>query len=409
VQASRLSAIGFVCSLLVLFSSGAGAAPKSYVFSGKLTSNRGTLINLPMVGNVGCNGAGFANLTVMSGPGGKAIPSPYTPAVHSKAHLANNYGCVAHVPGKKVTTTGAGAGGAFVMPAKAFSRPAAGYSIHIPNATPIRQLFTSFAATGPRAPGSVTGAPGSMFNGMNAAAFHGFKKGAWATQTGRAASMFTWCWGNPNCAKITQGTKPLIVKYAGGGSAFGGTMGFVISSGPNPSNIAVAVPPGGPIGFGILATHSSQPTGRGYAVKKSTSGTPGPVWGMYMASSMGKITMVSLYLGMYFPAAKVTNYGFPFTTMTVLARNTGTVAGNPKITTLTAKGGDTVTAMGRRNINLVAGGVARSNTLSSTPVANNTANVPEIAQMYLPEPGNTVSLLAGALGLLAIAASRRTR
>jgi hypothetical protein len=44
--------------------------------------------------------------------------------------------------------------------------------------------------------------------------------------------MFTWCWGNPDCVQVAEGTKPLIVKYSGGGNAFGGTMAFVVSSNP---------------------------------------------------------------------------------------------------------------------------------------------------------------------------------
>jgi hypothetical protein len=85
----------------------------------------------------------------------------------------------------------------------------------------------------------------------------------------------------------------------------------------------------------------------------------------------------------------------------VLARNTGTVAGNPRITTLTAKGGDTVTAMGKRNINLVAGGVAH------TVIGPVIANTAEIGQMYLPEPSRVAQLAVEALALLAIAAARR--
>ena len=51
-------------------------------------------------------------------------------------------------------------------------------------------------------------------------------------------------------------------------------------------------------------------------------------------------------MGLCFRAAYNYNWGFPLTTKTVLARNTGTVQGNPRNTTLTAKGGDMVTAMG---------------------------------------------------------------
>jgi hypothetical protein len=38
--------------------------------------------------------------------------------------------------------------------------------------------------------------------------------------------------GNPGCNNVTQGTKRVIVKYAGGGNSFGGTMSYLIQSGP---------------------------------------------------------------------------------------------------------------------------------------------------------------------------------
>src|SRR5436309_12707142 len=108
-------------------------------------------------------------------------------------------------------------------------------------------------------------------------------------------------------------------------------------------------------------------------------------------------------VGNVFQQANNYNNGFPFTTGTVLARNTGTVAGNKRDTTLTAKGGDTVTPMGKRNISLVAGGMARA--VIGPAVSNN----PEIGQLYVPEPSRPAQLFAGVLGLLAIAASRRAR
>src|SRR5258705_5671703 len=92
---SALSAIA-----VTMLETGASAAPKAYVFTGKITSNRGTLINIPQVGNVGCGGVGLSNLTLMSGPGGKIIPAPTTPPVHSKVNIARAYGCVAHAPGR---------------------------------------------------------------------------------------------------------------------------------------------------------------------------------------------------------------------------------------------------------------------------------------------------------------------
>ena len=67
------------------------------------------------------------------------------------------------------------------------------------------QLATSFKITGPLA-APTTPARRHDEHELPTAAFHAFKNGAWMTQTGRAGSMFTWCPGNPACAKITQGT-----------------------------------------------------------------------------------------------------------------------------------------------------------------------------------------------------------
>jgi hypothetical protein len=398
---------------LVLFSLAdtANAAPKSYVFTGKLTSNRGPLINVPMVGNADCAGVGLSNLTVMSGPGGSKIPAVTTPPVHSKVNPANGFGCVAHVPGKKITTTGAGVGGAFVMPTKVFSRPFQSYvaAVHLPTAIPpppFIQLATSFQITGPRA-APTTPLGGSMVMSFPHAAFRAFKKSAWMTQTGRQGSMFTWCFENPNCAKITEGDKAFIVKYAGGGNAFGGTMAYVITALPGVSSLAVGAG-GGAVGFARLTVMGSQPTGRGYASFHSDIGPKGPLWAAYKAMTVtrpkvGKqklITMVTGFLGSNFDKAYAYNWGFPWTTMTVLARITGTWQGIPRITTLTAKGGDTVTTMGKRNLSLVAGGVVRA---IVGPVVRRT---PEIGQMYLPEPSRTAQCLAGIAILIGIAASR---
>jgi len=409
MQAKRYSAPLFVGSAVLLVATAVGAAPKQYIFTGKITSNRGTMINIPQVGNAACNGVGLSNLTIMSGPGGAMVPAPSTPTMHSKVNAANGFGCAGHLPGKKITTTGAGVGGAFVMPAKVFSRPFNSYvaAVKVPNATPVIQLASSFKITGPLAT-PTTALGGSMVNSFAPAAFHAFKKNAWMTQTGRGGQAFTWCWGNPGCAKITQGTKPIIVKYkGGGGNAFGGTMAYVITALPGVSSLAVGAG-GGAVGFARLSGMGSQPTGRGYASSLTDMLAKGPLWAAYKTMTVtrpkvGKqklITMVTGNLGNNFPAAYNYNFGFPWTTKSVLARNTGTVAGNPRITTLTAKGGDTVTAMGKRNISLVTGGVARA---VIGPVIANTA---EVGQMYLPEPSRAAQLLAGAFALLGVAAWR---
>jgi hypothetical protein len=59
--------------------------------------------------------------------------------------------------------------------------------------------------------------------------------------------------------------------------------------------------------------------------------------------------------------------------------------------------------MGKRNISLVAGGVARA------VIGPARTNTPEIGQMYLPEPAGSAQLAVGALALLAVAAARTRR
>jgi hypothetical protein len=413
MKAIRFSSALSAMAVLMLVS-GASAAPKQYIFTGKITSNRGILINIPVVGNANCGGVGLSNLVIKSGPGGAMVPAPTTPGVNgfgarTMTLPANVFGCAGNVAAKKITTTGIGVGGAFVMPTKVFTRPFNSYvaAVKVPNATPVIQLATSFKITGPLKT-ATTPVGGSMVMSFAPAAFHAFKKSAWMTQTGRGGQAFTWCWGNPGCAKITQGTKPIIVKYkGGGGNAFGGTMAYVITATPGVSSLAVGAG-GGAVGFARLSGMGSQPTGRGYASSLTDMLAKGPLWGAYKTMTVtrpkvGKqklITMVTGNLGNNFPAAYNYNFGFPWTTKTVLARNTGTVAGNPNIITLTAKGGDTVTAMGKRNLSLVTGGVARA---VIGPITNNT---PEIAQMYLPEPSRAAQLVAGAFVLLGVAVWR---
>ena len=385
--------------------SAASATAATYTFGGKFTSNRGLLINIPVVGNTPC-----AGLSIMSGPGGTMVPAPVTPPARTMTRIANNYGCVAPVPGKIINTTGKGVGGAFAIPPNVWSKPFGSYvaAVQVLYAPPVVQLATSFKITGPAAT-RTTPPAGTMATGMNTAAFHAFKTGAWMTQTGRAGSMFTWCFGNPACTNIGQGARPIIVKYTGGGAAFGGTMAYLISSGAGQSSLAVGAG-GGALGFVLLAGMGSQPTGRGYAEYLTDMLGMGPLFGAYMIGTVTRpivgmqmlVTMVTGYLGPAFPAAVNYNYGFPFTTMTVLARNTGTALGNPAVTTISAKGFDTVTGMGNRNISLEAGAVA------ATSLGTNTPNMSQML-LTLPEPGRTAQVLAGVLGLLAVAAWRSRR
>src|SRR6266403_4994988 len=127
---ARLPAV-LLGAALVFSASSSSAAPKTYVLTGKFTSNRGAFINIPLTGNTPCAGVGLSNLRIMSGPGltgphtvlsmtgMSMVPNP-TPTMHPFSQFANgykkDYGCAGYVPGRKLTTTGAGVGGEFVLP-----------------------------------------------------------------------------------------------------------------------------------------------------------------------------------------------------------------------------------------------------------------------------------------------------
>ena len=72
----RVAARVAISAALVLLAGAAGAEPKHYVFTGKFTSNRGALVNIPVGGVVPCGGVGLSNLRIMSGPG---LTGPHTP------------------------------------------------------------------------------------------------------------------------------------------------------------------------------------------------------------------------------------------------------------------------------------------------------------------------------------------
>ena len=454
----------FVCLLF-----GVSADAAYFTFAGKFTSNRGRIVNIPMIGATGCT-----ELTLMTGTQNDKVaphtmelsPVPVTRRVNTQPKAKTmlmtmnqavisgvDLGCAKHVAGKLLKTTAGTAkmgavGGAFTLPDHVwfnpfpmtapvpFTQPA----IEVKYVTGVAQLATSFRVSGPnrlsmidasRVPGSYCpvgkygcGAGregGTMAKATNLAPWLRFDKLSKipvSMRSGRVpgppsqSGKFTWCPGNPNCLNIASApaqTKA-IIKYSGGGNQFGGTMAAVIrSSAGHPSNLAIkpAVGATGPVFFQILAGSGSQPTGRGYAQLIIDYPMNGPKFAHHMegvVNGQHLITSVMTQLPSG-PGLTHYNYGFPFTTMRVLARNTGTDLGNPMATTLSAKGFDELTSMGGRNIQLVAGGVG-----VTSPLGNH-GPTPEIASMALtlPEPVASIQLLAGALGLIAIAAWRARR
>ena len=110
--------------------------------------------------------------------------------------------------------------------------------------------------------------------------------------------------------------------------------------------------------------------------------------------------------GLLVPGAHDGMHAFPGPRgRTILVRNTGTLQGNPHNTTFTQKGFDQVTAMGGRNISLVAGALG----VGVLPAP--TGNVPTIAMVnaFLPEPGTTLQLLAGVAGIVGVGIWRSRR
>jgi hypothetical protein len=375
-------------------------------FVGRFTSNRGAFIDRPLAGNAAC-----ASLSIMSGPGYTGMGWPWkTPPARTMAVVAAPFGCVA---GKGFVTTtgmGAGVGAGFKIAPYAFSKPLPAYPVAVSDRSPgpVLQFATSFRVTGPR-PVRARPPAGTMNNDMNTAAFHVFKAGAWMTQTGRVGSKFSWCPPGfaANCTRASLGTHGAVVKYRGGGNAFGGTMALVASSGANTSNVAIGAG-GGAVGFALIKGIASEATGRGYADYVLEMWSPGPLWGKYKVGTVtrpivGKqklITMVTNLLRKSTVTGREYRWGFPWTTRTVLVRETATHFGNPFILTISAKGHDQVTAMGARNISLVAGGV------TYTRFATGNYDSVAIAQMTLPEPGPVPQLVAGMIALLTIAGSR---
>jgi hypothetical protein len=421
------------------------SAQQVYSMFGRIISTRGSFIKIPVVGEVFNNCGNFKRghdrNSVAGGITFKGTGMILKTGVVIPKEKAAPFGCVDGAG--MITATAKGPGKAFTFPAPAgattsmgiagawFNRPLPGHTIavSIPNEAKFPQLATSFRIDGPPKAIPATGddSPhGKLFTGMNLAPFRKFQKSAWQGgpgmtnngQTGRAGPNFTWCFGNGGCQTVAQGTGVvgrIIVKYHGGPNRFGGTMTYVISTGTGKSNLALAVQPGAHKTLVLLALAGMghQPTGRGYADKLTDRVKTGPIWAKYKTMStyvpeimynQPLITMVTTRLN---PLAMSTmtalinsNYGFPWTTGTVFARATGSTPGpakSPATSTNTAKGSDRTEPLANngRIITLVAGGMARTTEGSNTP---------EIG--FLPEPSNSLGLLAGAFALAGVAAWR---
>ena len=382
-----------------------------YSMTGKAATGSGAFVDLPAKGNAAC-----PSIVGKIGFGGGMYPQTKTITMLIGPLPHNPGGCIPGGPAK-VSTTGMGG---FLMPAGFFQQPFPGGTMGggpsklnvsaVPNVPQILQLATSFKFEGPNA------APFSMLNPVNMTAMYApwrqFQAKAWDSQTGRIAKNFTACAAsvpaNVPCTFPSSGLIPAIIKNIGGpGDGFGGTMGLVLTTSPTQSSsLAVKAGAGMTVAFVLVGGMGSRAAGRGYAAY-DTDFLPGGKVYLNYALTMVK-TMVServvasvmTYIAMGMTGTNM-NWGFPWTTGQIIVRGTGgNGAGGAVNQTVTAMGFNTVTGMGQRNIQLVAGGVAQSNTQGPNGTPNYTV-------MRLPEPGAATQLFAGVAALIGIAVWRR--
>jgi hypothetical protein len=263
----------------------------------------------------------------------------------------------------------------------------------------------------------------------NLAPFRKFLKSAWKGgplmtfngQTGRAGKDFTWCWGNALCTTIAGGTQKLIVRYKGGPNGFGGTSNQIVNTGIVGS-LFIALPTEVDVEILDAGMGAIQVEGRGYADFITDNLAPAtkafsmvmtkPLYQMALHDPMSALgqPQLNLIYAVTGPMAagppfnipqQNQKFGFPLTTGTVIARDTNPAALGPPVVTLTAMGGDVITAMGARNISLVTGTLARLSILGIKTAG--------VAHMFLPEPSRTGQLLAGVAALFGVAIWRARR
>ena len=398
------------------------AHAQTFVITGRAGSASGGFIDLPAIGSSPCHSITQAFRIGFVAPQTITLGGTGSTPFNTSMAVAFPGGCIADNPAPQwVTTTGMGGSGAgFTVPPGLVSQPFPGsvQTVPVPLIPNLQQLATSLQLTMPPAV-PFEALNQTMATGSNTAPWRQLRSNNFAAHTGRAGGSFTWCLGtlvgtpgmlpNPACTNIAQGQplSPAIIKNTAGANQFGGTMGLVITTGANTSTLAVLGLPFAPTGVGlqIVAGMGSRAAGRGYAAYDTDPLLSGPVFSMYtltMTGAFGLIGMVSGPLPTPLPAGTNRNFGFPFTTGQVIVRNTGTAQGMANVITHTVAGFDTVTPMGTRNIQLVAGHLAKST------VEGNSAT-PNFGVLRLAEPRGEVGLIAAAMVLLAIAAWRASR
>ena len=253
-----------------------------------------------------------------------------------------------------------------------------------------------------------------------------FQTEAWSKpgQTSRATANILWTRGGPNGTTGAGFTRR--IQYTKTGNGFGGTMHMVLG-GTGIVWVVASIVPGAPpealaspVGGGAGAGTQGQHPGRGYSTTAFRKAASGQVYGAFNIPnpcSPGALPPAPAGCGMLtgiaaplfpIPGATTVNVGFPWTTGHISVEADYLQGANPRNTTLTAQGSDSIVS-GVRTVQLVSGGVSfRQPPGGGNPTRSTHIDAFSLSMNTLPEPGPTAAL-AGVLGVIGILYSVRRR
>jgi hypothetical protein len=371
------------------------ASARLLSMTGEWFMNRGPLIDIPTNGGQMPCGGGAPNGCI--------------------ANLKPVLGGIAARTGGLVAVRGAGPAPSFTIPPQKFHQAFGKQVAAVPFVLAVVQLSSTWSLTGPPFTTAANTATLPLANIPGK-----FMKNAWQLDPGQAARLkksFTWCPASrpqtpPNPTKTqppftctNSKTSPpyiVMVKYKNvSGPAFGGTMAMML----NGNGVVSVIIPGSNLGHQLVGAGrpgNPQHPGRGYATFDTDALMGGPVHlGLPVTGppctnvlpalppGCGQIISSGPVVGAM-PLDTNLNWGFPWTTGTVTARNKDTV----NTTTLTGMGSDSRTVNGVGKITLVAGGATHR-----VGPAQNYSGLDVIVMTFSNPPVPAVS----AAGLVAVA------
>ena len=339
-----------VVAALFLAAASADAQTRTLSMSGQWFQNRGPLVDIPINGgpNLCIGGAVQTGCVDNIRPANGGVPAA----------------------GGPVSVSGTSPAAFSIANSSAFAKaggPANRSTVPVAGIPTVIQLASQFSFMGP-------GATSAFGDAMAS-----FQANAWSNdpaQAGRLGANFSWCPPLGACVTTvlsqTYGAFQAIMRYTAGPNAFGGTMSMMMRD-----TAIVSINIGGSppqvlhqrVGGITNPTFMAQVGGGAYAANRVLTLAPGPVHASYQTSTpctsgfgqapsppgCGVITAQGTLL-FSLPGSMNTDWGMPWTTGTVVAKNLpGPVPTQDPGTDLTAMGSDSRTPLGRGQITLVAG------------------------------------------------------